>query len=152
MQHVWFFGWVLAAAAAFALLEVQIEGAAGWGSSLPTWRSEHRLARLVLGGRVLTGYHLWVHVFVLLAVHLPYVLGAAPPSWRMEARIVSALVFFWVVEDFLWFVFNPAFGVRRFRREHAAWHPRWWGPMPREYWVAPPLAAALYAWSLGGPR
>lgn len=152
MQHVLFFAWVLAAAAALAMLEVQIEGAGGWASSLPTWRSDHRFARLVLGGRTLTGYHVWVHVSVLLLVHLPYALGAAAPSWRMEARILAFLALFWVLEDFLWFVFNPAFGLRRFSRRHAHWHVRWWGPFPREYWIFAPLAVGAYAWSVGAAR
>ncbi len=149
MQHFLFFTWVVAAAAALAMLEVQIEGSGGWASGLPTWRTDHRLARLVLGGRTLTGYHAWVHVTVLLLAHIVYPLGVAQPSWRLEARIFAFLALFWVIEDFLWFVFNPAFGVRRFRREHAHWHVRWWGPAPREYWIFVPLAAAAYAWSVG---
>lgn len=148
MQHVWFLGWLAAASAAFALLEVQIEGAAGWGANLPTWRLQNRWTRLLLGGRILTGYHLWVHVFVLLIAHLPYGLGLAAPSWRTEARIVAFLILFWVLEDFLWFVFNPAFRLRRFKREHVWWHaPAWWWIMPRDYWLFVPLGAALYVWS-----
>ena len=150
MQHVWFLGWLLATSAAFAMLEVQIEGGAGWGANLPTWRLENRLTRLVLGGRILTGYHLWVHVFVLLIAHLPYALGLVEPTWRIEARIVAFLILFWVLEDFLWFVFNPAFGVKRFKREHVWWHaPAWWWIMPRDYWLFVPLGAALYLWSVG---
>ena len=148
MQHLWFFAFLLGSAGAFALLEVQIEGGAGWAAGLPTWRLDHPLARAAMGGRTLTGYHLWVHVFILLMVHLPYALGAAVPSWRMEARIVSFLALFWALEDFLWFALNPAFGVRRFRREHAPWHAAaWWWIMPRDYWICAPLAVLLYAWS-----
>jgi hypothetical protein len=35
-------------------------------------------------------------------------------SWRMEARCLSALMIFWIAEDFLWFAFNPDFGLVRF--------------------------------------
>lgn len=74
-------------------------------------------------------------------VHLPYALGFAVPSWTAEARIAA----FWILEDYLWFVFNPAFGASRFRREHIWWHaPAWWWIMPREYWVGAPVALALY--------
>ncbi|HEU0052738.1 MAG TPA: hypothetical protein VFQ39_06160 [Longimicrobium sp.] len=152
MQHTWFFGGVIATAAAFALLEVQIEGGGGWAAGLPTWRSKHPLARLVLGGREMTGYHLWVHVTILLFAHSAYILGAAPPSWRMEGRILAFLAIFWVLEDFLWFVFNPAFGVRRFNRACVPWHPRWWGPLPAEYWIFLPFALLLYFWSVTPPR
>jgi len=148
VQHVWFFLLLFVASLTFALLEVQIEGSAGWAANLPVWRVDHRLARAVMGGRTLTGYHFYTHLFILCMVHLPYGLGAAAPSWALEARIVAFLIFFWVLEDFLWFVVNPAFGIRRFRREHAPWHaPGWWWIMPRDYWVCTPLAAVLYALS-----
>ncbi len=148
MIHLVFAGTLVAAAAFFALVEIQVEGSAGWAAALPTWRLENRWTRLLLGSRALTGYHLYVHLFVLVAVHLPYGLGLAAPSWAAEARIVAFLVLFWVLEDFLWFVLNPAYGLRRFTPEHAAWHaPSWWWIMPREYWVLTPAALALYAWS-----
>jgi hypothetical protein len=148
VQHFWFFLLLLATSLAFALLEVQIEGPVGWGAGLPAWRVDHPLARALMGGRTLTGYHLYTHVFVLSIVHLPYALGTAVPSWHLEARIVAFLILFWVFEDFLWFVVNPAFGLRRFRREHAPWHaPAWWWIMPRDYWVSIPVAVVLYAWS-----
>lgn len=148
MQHVWFFSLLAVVSLAFALLEVQIEGAAGWAANLPVWRVENRFTRAIMGGRTLTGYHLYAHLFVLSLVHLPYALGTAAPSWRIEARILAFLILFWVLEDFLWFVVNPAFGLRRFRREHVPWHAAaWWWIMPRDYWVFVPLALGLYAWS-----
>jgi hypothetical protein len=146
LAHLWFFGAVLAAAAAFALLEIQIEGGeGGWASNLPTWRIENRWTRLFFSSRPLTGYHLWVHAWVLVMAHLPFALGFAAPTLRGEARIAAFLIFFWIAEDFLWFVFNPAFGVRRFTREHIWWHaPTWWWIAPRDYWVFGPLGALLY--------
>jgi hypothetical protein len=148
VQHVWFVAFVVAAAAFFALLEIQIEGEDGWAASLPTWKVENRWTRWFFSSRPLTGYHLYVHLFVLVAVHLPYGLSFLAPSWRAEARIAAFLIFFWVAEDFLWFVFNPAFGIRRFTREHVWWHaPTWWWVMPRDYWTFLPLGAVLYAFS-----
>jgi hypothetical protein len=148
VQHVWFIAGLVAASLSFALLEVQVEGAAGWAGALPAWRVDNRFTRVLMGGRVLTGYHLYAHLFVVAMVHVPYAMGAARPTWRFEARIAAFLVLFWVLEDFLWFVVNPAFGIRRFRREHVPWHaPGWWWVMPREYWIFVPAACALYAWS-----
>lgn len=133
------------AAFVFAKLEIHIEGPGGWARDLPTWRIENEWTRRFFSGRPLTGYHLYVHLFVLLVVHLPYGLGFAAPSWQAEARIVAFLILFWVVEDFLWFVINPHFGLRRFRPEHVPWHaPTWWWIMPRDYWVFLPLGLALY--------
>lgn len=148
MSDALFAAGVLAAATVFALLEIQIEGSAGWASGLPTWRWENRWTRRLAGARAITGYHLYVHLFVLVMAHAAYLMGMAEPSWRGEGRIIAFLIFFWVAEDYLWFVFNPAFGARRFRREHVWWHaPTWWWIMPRDYWIFLPLGAWLYAWS-----
>jgi len=141
---------LLACATTFAILEIQIEGDAGWAAKLPTWKIENSWTRRLLGSRPLTGYHLWVHLFAVTIVHLPYALGFVTPSVDAEMRIISFLMLFWIAEDFLWFVFNPEFGVRKFRPEHAWWHaPSWWWIMPREYWIFLPLGIALYVASWG---
>jgi hypothetical protein len=150
LQHILFITFLAAAAAVFALLEIQIEGTQGWAAGLPTWRRDNRWTRLLLGGRPLTGYHLHAQLFVLIAAHLPFGLGLAAWSMHGEARALAFVVLFWILEDFLWFVLNPAWGVRRFAREPAAWHARaWWWFMPREYWIFLPVGVALYLWSLG---
>jgi hypothetical protein len=47
MQLIMFIAAVIACAAFLALLEIQIEGAAGWAANLPTWKSTvHRLPSL----------------------------------------------------------------------------------------------------------
>jgi len=147
-QHLLFFGEMLAASSLFALLEIQVEGEQGWARNLPTWRVENRWTRLFYGKRPLTGYHLYFQLLVLALVHLPYAMGA-PLRLQTEMRILAFYILFFVVEDFLWFVFNPAYGFRRFRREHIWWHaPAWWWIMPREYWIFVPLGLALYVLSL----
>jgi hypothetical protein len=148
--HLFFVLVLLGAAGTFALLEIQIEGRAGWASALPTWRLENRWTRLLLGSRALTGYHLYVHLFILIFLHLPYALGFVAPSLKLEARLVAFLILFWIIEDYLWFVFNRDFGARKFRREHIWWHaPAWWWIMPREYWLFTPVGIGLYLWSWG---
>jgi hypothetical protein len=63
----------------------------------------------------------------------------------MELRVIGFIIFFFLVEDFLWFVLNPAFGIRRFRREHIWWHaPTWWWIMPRDYWVFSIIGCGAY--------
>jgi len=69
-------------------------------------------------------------------------------SLQLEARVVACVMLFWVTEDFLWFVINPAFGLRRFRAEIVHWHKHWrWGA-PIDYWIFGALSALLfwYAW------
>jgi hypothetical protein len=139
--------WVVLLAFFFAQVEIQIEGAAGWAANLPTWRIEsHWLLDLFWGGRAMTGYHAWVFPFIALAFHLP-VFVSNQWSWRIEARIVACVMLFWVTEDLLWFVFNPAFGVEKFSSLHVPWHKHWWGPFPVDYWVSSVVAAALLGWS-----
>ena len=148
MTHTLFFLLLACAATLFALLEVQIEGPHGWAVSLPTWRIENRWTRIFYSGKPLTAYHLYVQLFMLALVHLPFAFGAVPLTWHMEARVLSFFMLFWVIEDFLWFLFNPAFGLKRFRSEHIWWHaPTWWWIMPRDYWIFAPLGALLYSLS-----
>ena len=148
MSHVIFFINLALVAWLFALVEIQIEGAHGWAINLPTWRIQNRWTKIFLGAKPLTGYHLYVLLFVLFAAHFPFTFGLAAFSWHLEARVVSFLIFFWVVEDFLWFVLNPAYGLRRFQAQHIWWHaPSWWWIMPRDYWIFTPIAGFLYWWS-----
>lgn len=126
---------VVSLALLFALAEIQIEGAAGWAAALPTWRIEHHwLLDWFWGGRALTGYHVWVFSFMALAFHLPIVVFGRW-SWAIELRILGSLALFWVLEDMLWFLLNPAFGAERFGPATVPWHKAWLGPLPTDYWV-----------------
>lgn len=145
LLHVSFAASVVFASLVFALLEIEIEGTEGWARRLPTWRISGRWTRRLFGNRAITGYHLYSQVFLITVLHLPYALGLVEPSWKAEFRILSFLLLFWVVEDFLWFVVNPAYGIRRFKPQHIWWHePNWWWIMPRDYWFFIPLGIALY--------
>jgi hypothetical protein len=145
MEHLLLAGYLLAAAFTFARVEIEIEGPHGWAESLPTWRICNRWTKLFYGNRPLTGYHLWLQVFVFLLAHLPFALRLCPWSWPAELRVIGFVILFFIVEDFLWFVLNPAYGLKRFRREHIWWHaPTWWWCMPRDYWVFLVLGCAIY--------
>jgi len=145
-----FFGGLAVVSWVFALVEIHVEGKHGWAEKLPTWRVETWWTRLLYGSRPLTGYHLYAQLFVTLILHAPYAMGLVRPTWAAEARILSFAVLFWVVEDFLWFVIHPEFGIRKFKPEHIPWHRlSWWLFMPREYWFLTPVALVLYWWSCG---
>ena len=148
LEHALFAIALLAGSLLFALVEIQIEGPHGWASRLPTWRYERPWTRRLLGARAITGYHLYVHLFVLLLAHLPYLLDLVEPSVAAELRVLAFLVLFWILQDFLWFVLNPAYGIGRFHPRYAWWHaPNWWWIMPRDYWLFMPLGLVLYALS-----
>jgi len=138
---------VLLLAYFFANVEIQIEGAAGWAADLPTWRIEkHWLLDIFWGGRPLTGYHAWIFPCVALFFHFP-LLFMGHFSWRAEARVIACIQIFWIVEDFLWFVLNPAFGLSKFTPKEVPWHIHWWGPAPVDYWTFLGVALILFVLS-----
>lgn len=134
-----------------ALLEVQIEGAHGWAARLPTWRWDAPWL-LRLTGRPITGYHLYLNLLLLLLLHVPF-WGRAPHSqqswsWAAEATVCSTYSLMTVVWDFLWFVVNPHFRLRRFRPEHVWWFRAWFLGVPRIYFEGLALSLVVYM-SLG---
>ncbi len=140
------------AAFIWAKLEIAIEGKSGWAKSLPTWRIEkHILLDIFLGGRPLTGYHLWAFLFVFCVFHYPAV-WVAHWTWRAEAFAIGSMLLFWVVEDFLWFMINPDFGWKRYRRQDIEWHPRWFLGLPADHWGLILASALLIAWSVWTTR
>ena len=139
-------GFVVVLAFFFAKVEIQIEGDSGWAANLPTWRvEEHWLLNIFWGGRAMTGYHAWVISFISLFFHLP-VLFMWQWSWQLEARILASLMVFWIVEDFLWFIVNLAFGWKRFHQQHVPWHKHWICGAPTDYWVFIGISGLLFAY------
>ncbi len=135
---------VLIVAFCFAKLEIQIEGTQGWAKNLPTWRIENHWAlRVFWGGRPLTGYHFWAMLFIFFMFHFPFFFSE---TWSLaaEMKIMAGLILFWVTEDFIWFVINPGYGIRKFKKEFIPWHPRWLMGAPVDYWLFIPLSAFLF--------
>lgn len=149
METILFILVIFLLALAFSKMEIEIEGDMGWAQGLPTWRlsSEHLLSKLLFWGRPVTGYHLWTVIFTTVAFHTPHLF--LDTSLVLELRILSGLILFWVLEDFLWFVFNPAFGLSKFRKENIPWHEKsWWLIAPRSYFIFLPISVILYLISL----
>jgi hypothetical protein len=146
VEHALWFGALGLLGFLFAKVEIEIEGGDGWAAKLPTWRVQNRLTDLLYGGRPLTGYHLWVQLFVLVFCHVPFAFGL-PLAARNEALVIAFMILFWIVEDFLWFVVNPRFGLRKFKASEIWWHRKaWWLFAPREYFVMGAVAIGLYLW------
>jgi hypothetical protein len=120
----------------WAMMEIQIEGPDGWARNLPTWRlAKHPWLNFIYGGAEITGYHVWAFGGIFLFFHIPFVWNASW-TWRGEAHIVGAFALFWVLEDYLWFVFNPHFGWRGLRPDKALWHRRWLWGFPVNYYIS----------------
>jgi hypothetical protein len=136
-----YLAWVFLMAFFFANVEIQIEGSAGWAATLPTWRIEkHWLLDVFWGGRAMTGYHAWVFSFMALVFFAPLAFNGRW-GWRDAALALAGLTSFWMVEDFAWFLANPAYGWARFDAAHVTWHPHWLWGAPVDYWIG--LGGAL---------
>lgn len=128
-----FLAFMVFLAVILAFWEIQIEGKDGWAARLPGWRVEKGWLVKLTGGRPITGYHLFLTLFLITMVHLP--LFFAPWNWRLESLLIGFYLGMVLLEDFLWFVFNPHYGFKSFRKGKIWWHRSWWGPLPRFYWV-----------------
>jgi hypothetical protein len=127
-----------------AQLEIQIEGAHGWAEKLPTWRWQTP-AVLRWAGKPITGYHVFLLVFILLFIHLPMMYVGFSLEREVELlSLFSLLAVFW---DFLWFVCNPHFGMARFRAGQVWWFRSWMLGLPVPYFVG--LALSLLAYLAG---
>jgi hypothetical protein len=127
-----------------AKLEINIEGVGGWAANLPTWRlsPDHILSKIFAGGRGLTGYHVWLHSFIIAQLHAIYLFQ--PFTISIELTLAGLLFCIWIVEDFLWFVLNPAYGLKKFNKENIPWHPKWIGPFPVDYYTLFPMGIFLF--------
>jgi len=131
-----------------AVIEIQIEGQNGWAVNLPTWKVKEgswfdRLYKKIMSGKIATGYHLAVFTFVLMILHLPFVFSF---SWRWwsELEVLSLFFLFIVFWDFLWFILNPHYGLKKFKAVEIWWHNQWLGPWPLDYYWGVIISFLIY--------
>jgi len=141
--------YIFVLALVLAILEIQIEGEHGWAKNLPAWRPhpDSRTARFfskVMSGRETTGYHLTIFAFVLLIFYFPYASGLELNVANFLATL-SLFFLFIVLWDFLWFVLNPHYPLKNFKKEHIWWHKRWILGLPRDYYFSAVLSFLLAA-------
>jgi hypothetical protein len=125
-----------------AQLEIQIEGPDGWAAKLPTWRWQSP-AVLRWAGKPITGYHVFLLLFILLFIHFPMM--TAGFSWERESETLSLFCLLAVFWDFLWFACNPHFGLARFRPDQVWWFKSWFLGLPTSYFSGLVTSAAIYA-------
>ncbi|MCB9894348.1 MAG: hypothetical protein H6839_07860 [Planctomycetes bacterium] len=128
-----------------AAMEVHIEGPNGWATTLPTWRFDRPWLRKLTNGKPITGYHVYINLVILGFLHYPLILS----KWTFvgELRILSQYLMVAVWWDFLWFVINPHFGIRRFKSKNVWWHKQWIAGMPMDYPMGTICSAALWFWA-----
>ena len=151
MSHLVFVIFVFLTAVLLSKVEIEIENGEGYAAKLPvSWRIENRWLRSLVGG---TSYHLYMGLFLLVFLHSVVIIIDA---WTLQAEflILSFLAFVTVVEDFMWFVLNPAkdektgkrlYGLRNFKPECIPWfRGRWLWLAPNWYFWYVPVAILLY--------
>lgn len=129
--------YVFLLATMISFLEIQIEGKDGWAKNLPCWRANPdwlitKFYSLFQGGKEVTGYHLTLNGLEVFIFHMSFFAGV---EWSLarEIQTLSCLPLFWVNQDFLWFVWNPNYGLKKFKPGYVWWHKKWTGPIPIDY-------------------
>jgi len=124
--------YILILAALLAKLELMIEGKkAGWAMNLPCWKIENELINWLLGNKPLTGYHTWLLLTFLFIFHSPYLFIKF--TFQHEVLILGYFCWFWIAEDWFWFIENNLYGFRNFRPGRIFWHKRWIWFLPVSY-------------------
>lgn len=122
---------LLIVAALHAKLELMIEGKkAGWASRLPCWRWENKFIRFLLGKEI-TGYHFWMLIMYFVIFHSPYLF--IPFTLKNELLILGFFCWYWIAEDWFWFLENSLYGLRNFKPNRIFWHKRWIWFLPVSY-------------------
>ena len=132
-----------------ARVEIHIEGAHGWAAKLPTWRWGPKWWLDLTNGKELTGYHLWLTLFLIGMFHLP--LAFAGFSRALLAKCASSYIMITASWDLQWFVWNPAWGFDALRARDVVWFRRKFLGLPVDYFVGYAVSAALTAliWTPG---
>jgi len=132
--------------AIFLYIQAVFVSIAAWESHIDPegWAKTGQGWRIKIGARELTGYHFWCWLVMLPLLLL---MPLAIYGWDKHLFIVLAVSAFIgiVIEDFLWFVFNPKFTVAKWNSEYAKWH--WWIKIGKfeipEFYILLPIVAIL---------
>ena len=134
---------------ALARVEIHIEGAHGWAVKLPTWRWGPKWWLELTNGKELTGYHVWLTLFLIGMFHLPLVF--VEPSRALWAKCASSYMLVTGAWDMQWFVWNPHWGFMRLRRGDVPWFQKKLFGLPVDYYMAYATSGAITAliWAPG---
>ena len=132
-----------------ARVEIEIEGAHGWAANLPTWRWGPEWWLGLTNGKELTGYHLWLTLFLIGAFHLPLLFAGF--SRELWAKCLSSYLLITAAWDLQWFAWNPAWGLAKFRATPVPWFRRKCLGFPIDYYFAVASSGAVTAliWTPG---
>jgi len=108
---------IMIAMASFAYTEAVLEGDEGWAKDKKVWRFK------IGWGYDYTSYHIVAYyvLFPILIIVLP--LAIAGFSWSFFWFLLSSYLLGTIIEDFLWFVFNPKRPLRMWNPKETKWYP-----------------------------
>lgn len=108
---------IMVSMAAFAYVEAVLEGDEGWARDKKVWRFK------IGWGYDYTSYHIVTYYFLfpLLVILLP--LSIAGFSWSFFWFLLASYLLGTIIEDFLWFVFNPKRPFRSWNPDQTKWYP-----------------------------
>jgi len=116
MNQLLIFFYTLLTFVPVAFWEAYAEGKYGGAKRQCGWKKN-------VFGFKLTAYHFWLwHVSVPLFLSIPLVVSGF--SWKLFFTLYSAYFFGGMLEDFLWFVVNPYWSIKKFNSKYVDWH--WW--------------------------
>jgi|SRR3989344_4170040 len=140
-------GYILAIFISIAFWEAYIEGRGGWAANQVGWKTNMKVGFL---RRPLDAYHFWSWlVMIPLFLMLPFVMF----GWNAHLfwLVIIGFLLGTVLEDFLWFVVNPAFPFKDFNPKKVWWH-YWVGfgkyKLPEFYLLYPILAILIWQFLL----
>lgn len=136
MNEIILFFVELLAFSMLAFAEAEIEGKYGGGGK--------NVRIFKFGPLKVRGYHFYF-LYIAIPLFLVLPLISAGFSWKLFGVVVSGALIGGIFEDYLWFVANPNYGVKKFTRRDAYWL-KWVkiGPIELPYfYITNPIAAAI---------
>lgn len=108
---------IQAAMVAFAYSEAVLEGEEGWARDKKCWRFR------TIKNYDYTSYHLVTYyiLFPIIIIFLPIVVVGYTPQlfWLLFASYLIGTI----LEDFMWFVFNPCRPFSTWNHKETTWYP-----------------------------
>ncbi|MCB9362344.1 hypothetical protein H6504_02820 [Candidatus Woesearchaeota archaeon] len=140
MQDMFIFLWVCVAMATVGVWESSVEGRKPWDKGKEGWKISFR------GYTVLTRYHFWLFWVTLpMLLMLPIIVFGF--DLHLFGVLCSAYLIGVVIEDFVWFLANPHYGVLRWNSKEVTWYP-WVGvgafQIPLYYILTLAVAVLVY--------
>lgn len=117
--------WLILSSILHSLMELEIEGhgcSGGWARQLPTKRYYNKFIKLFINKEITT-YHIMMLFLIFCLFHGIFTLY--PWTIKNELIVIGLLVYYFILEDFFWFLFNKKIGMKFFRPGKISWHRRW---------------------------